>query len=234
MPALAALAPLWSVVQLLTIVMGMACFLAPVLRYRRAGGVERQQLKWLVVGAGFLIFWVAAYMLSLVLTLPPLLKSTIDLMGSLGAAVIPVVMTFAILRYRLYDIDLIIRRTLIYGVLTALLAAFYFGGVVLIQALLKPLTAAGNDLAVVATTLIIAALFLPLRRRVQGFIDRRFFRRKYDSAKTISAFSEHMRDEVNLSELTGQLVEVVEKTMQPAYVSLWLRHADGDPDRGTK
>jgi hypothetical protein len=228
-PALAALAPVWSVVQLLTVATGMVCFLAPVLRYRSAGGVERQQLKWLVVGAGFLFFWVGAFMLSRVLTLPPLLTSIIELMGGLGAAVIPVVMTFAILRYRLYDIDLIIRRTLIYGVLTALLAGVYFGGVVLIQALLKPLTGAGNDLAVVATTLLIAALFLPLRRRVQGFIDRRFFRRKYDAAKTVAAFGEHIRDEVELDKLTGRLVEVVDETMRPAHVSVWLRSPGGKP-----
>jgi hypothetical protein len=228
-PALAALAPVWSVVQLLGIVTGMVCFLAPVLRYRRAGGVERQQLKWLVVGAGFLIFSVAALMLSLILTLPPLLKSIIDLMGSLGAAVIPVVMTFAILRYRLYDIDLIIRRTLIYGVLTALLVFTYWAGVVGLQALLRPITGAGNDLAVVATTLIIAALFLPLRRRIQGFIDRRFFRRKYDAAKTIASFSEHMRDEVELDRLAERLVEVVDETMRPAHVSLWLRSPSREP-----
>jgi hypothetical protein len=228
-PALAALAPVWSVVQLLGIVTGMVCFLAPILRYRGAGGVERQQLKWLVVGAGFLIFSVAAFMLSRVLTLPPLLKSIIELMGSLGAAVIPVVMTFAILRYRLYDIDLIIRRTLIYAVLTALLGGVYFAGVVLIQALLKPLTGAGNDLAVVATTLIVAALFLPLRRRVQGFIDRRFFRGKYNAAQTIAAFGEHVRDEVELDKLTGRLVEVVDETMRPAHVSVWLRSPGGKP-----
>jgi hypothetical protein len=231
--ALEALAPLWGLVQFLTMAAGVVCFLAPVLRYRSAGGVERQQLKWLVVGAGLLIFWMAAYVLSLILTLPPLLKSIIDLMGSLVAAVIPVVMTFAILRYRLYDIDLIIRRTLVYGVLTALLAGLYFGGVVLIQALLRPLTGAGNDLAVVATTLIIAALFLPLRRRVQGFIDWRFYRRKYDVAKTIAAFSEHIRDEVELDQLTGQLVEVVDETMRPAYLSLWLRDPSLQPDQAS-
>jgi hypothetical protein len=128
-----------------------------------------------------------------------------------------------ILRHRLYDIDVIIRRTLIYGVLTAMLAALYFGGVALIQSLLKPLTGVGNDLAVVATTLIIAALVLPLRLRVQGFIDRRFFRRKYDAAQTLAAFSAHARDEVELDTLTGRLVEVVDETMQPAHVSLWLR-----------
>jgi hypothetical protein len=226
---LAGLAPLWSLVQVLSIVPALVCLLAPVLRYRRAGGVERQQLKWLGVGAGFLIFLLAVYLLSRALTFPTLLKSIFDLTASLGAAVIPVLMTLAILRYRLYDIDLIIRRTLIYGALTALLAGTYFGGVVLLQTLLRPLTGAGNDLAVVATTLIIAALFLPLRRRVQGFIDRRFFRRKYDAARTLAAFSDHARDEVELDKLTGRLVEVVDETMQPAHVSLWLRSPGREP-----
>jgi hypothetical protein len=228
-PALAAMSPVWSLVQGLIMVTGLVCFLAPVLRYRSKGGVERQQLKWLGVGAGFLIVWMAAYMLSLAVTLPPPVKSIINLMGGLGAAVIPVLMTFAILRYRLYDIDLIIRRTLVYGALTALLAGVYFGGVVLLQALLRPITGAGNDLAVVATTLIIAAIVLPLRRRVQSFIDRRFFRRKYDAAKTIAAFSEHVRDEVALDKLTGRLVEVVDETMRPAHVSLWLRSPGREP-----
>jgi hypothetical protein len=222
-PALAALEPLWSVVQMLNVVAGMGCFLAPVLRYRGAAGVEREQLKWLVAGAGFLIFSLAAYLLSLAVTLPFLLKSIVDLMAGLGAAVIPVLMTFAILRYRLYDIDLIIRRTLVYAVLTALLGAVYFGGVALAQALLRPFTGAGNDLAVVVTTLGIAALVLPLRRVVQRFIDRRFYRGKYNAGRTLAAFSAHARDEVELDVLTARLLAVVDETMQPAAVSLWLR-----------
>jgi hypothetical protein len=138
-------------------------------------------------------------------------------------AAVPVAVGFAILRHNLYDIDIIIRRTLIYGALTALLAFIYWAGVVGLQALLRPITGAGNDLAVVATTLVIAALFLPLRRRVQGFIDRRFFRRKYDAVRTLSAFAETMRDEVELEKLTRRLVEVIGETLQPAHVSLWLR-----------
>ena len=123
----------------------------------------------------------------------------------------------------LYDIDVIIRRTLVYSTLTAMLALTYWGGVLLLQSLLRPLTGEGNDLAIVATTLAVAALVLPLRRGVQRFIDRRFYRRKYDAARTLAAFGEVARDEVELDALAGRLVWVIEETMQPAHVSLWLR-----------
>ena len=226
-PALAAFAPLWGVVQVLTMITGLGCFLAPVLRYHGTSGVQRQQLKWLGAGTGFLVLWLAAYMLSLVLTLPPWLKSIIDTMGSVGAAVIPVLMGVAILKYRLYDIDLIIRRTLVYSVLTVTLALVYWGGVVSLQMLLRPLSGEGNDLAIVATTLLVAGLFFPLRRRIQAFIDRRFYRRKYDAAKTLAAFAEHVRDEVDLKALTGHLVQVVDETMHPEHASLWLRPTGG-------
>jgi hypothetical protein len=139
---------------------------------------------------------------------------------------IPLSIGFSILRYRLYDIDLIIRRTLIYGMLTATLALIYWSGVVGLQALLRPITGPGNDFAIVASTLLIAALFLPLRRRIQAFIDRRFFRRKYNAAKTLATFSQTARDEVELDRLGERLVAVVEETMQPAHVSLWLRQHD--------
>jgi hypothetical protein len=150
--------------------------------------------------------------------------------GTWFFAAIPVAVGFAILRHNLYDIDIIIRRTLIYGALTALLAFIYWAGIVGLQALLRPITGVGNDLAVVATTLLVAAIFLPLRQRVQGFIDRRFYRRKYDAARTIVAFGEYVRDEVELDRLAGRLVDVVDETMRPAYVSLWLREtASGSP-----
>jgi hypothetical protein len=136
----------------------------------------------------------------------------------------------AILRHRLYDIDVIIRRTLVYSMLTLLLALTYWGGVVGLQVVLRPISGEGNDLAIVATTLVVAALFLPLRRLIQQFIDRRFYRRKYDAAKTLAAFSDHVRDEVELDRLAGRLVEVVEETLQPAHISLWLRQAN-EPNR---
>jgi hypothetical protein len=136
---------------------------------------------------------------------------------------IPAAIGIAILRYRLYDIDLIINRTLVYGPLTASLVLIYVGGVVGLQALFRALTGQESTLAVVASTLAIAALFNPLRSWVQAFVDRRFYRRKYDARRTLRAFSAKLRNETNLEALNRELVEVVRETMQPAHVSLWLQ-----------
>jgi hypothetical protein len=134
-------------------------------------------------------------------------------------------MGVAILRYRLYDIDILINRTLVYGSLTLLLAAVYFGGVTLTEAIFRTLTGQKEQpqLAIVVSTLVIAALFIPLRRRIQSFIDRRFYRKKYNAAKTLEGFSLKLRDETDLKTLSDDLVGVVSETMQPAHVSLWLR-----------
>ena len=148
----------------------------------------------------------------------------VDSLSILVFAGVPVAVGIAVLRYRLYDIDIIINRTLVYGSLTTILAVIYFGGVTVTQALLRNLTSHERlpQLVVVASTLVIAALFNPLRRRIQSFIDRSFYRRKYDAAKTLEEFSLKLRDETDLKALSDDLVGVVRETMQPAHVSLWL------------
>ena len=141
-------------------------------------------------------------------------------LGGLGG---PIAIGIAILRYRLYEIDTLINRTLVYGSLTVALVALYFGGIVVLQRLFVLLTGEQSTLAVVASTLLIAGLFNPLRRRIQSFIDRRFYRRKYDARKTLEAFSAKLRDETDLDALSADLVSVVRESMQPAHASLWLR-----------
>ena len=146
----------------------------------------------------------------------------------LSFAGVPVAIGFAVLKYRLYDIDVVINRTLVYGSLTVMLVALYFASVATTQTILRALTGQTEQpqLAIVVSTLVIAALFNPLRRRIQSFIDRRFYRRKYDARKILEAFSARLRDETDLETLKNDLAGVIRETMQPAHVSLWLR-----PDR---
>jgi hypothetical protein len=146
-----------------------------------------------------------------------------NLLVIVGGLSVPIAIGVAILRYRLYEIDLIVNRTLVYGTLSAMLIALYFGGIVAFQSVFVALTGQQSTLAIVASTLLIAALFTPLRRRIQSFIDKRFYRRKYDAAKTLEAFSAKLRNETDLNALSADLVGVVRETMQPAHVSLWLR-----------
>jgi hypothetical protein len=145
------------------------------------------------------------------------------ILTTVGVVSSPVAMGIAIFRYRLYQIDIIINRTLVYGSLTAVLAAVYLGGILVLQYAFRTLTGEESQFAVVASTLIIAALFIPLRRRIQSFIDRRFYRRKYDAAKTLESFSAKLRNQTDLDALSEDLVGVVGETMQPVHVSLWLR-----------
>ena len=189
-----------------------------IVRFRRSIGVERQQLKWIVYAGA-----VAAGGFALTLFLSGPLANAVFVLAFLAFIGVPVAAGVAILRYRLYEIDLVINRTLVYGSLTALLALVYVGSVVLLQSVFRALAGQESQLAVVASTLVIAALFQPLRRRVQGFIDRRFYRRKYDAARTLADFSARLRDETDIESLGDGLVGVVRETMQPAYVSLWIR-----------
>ena len=200
-------------------------------RYRRAVGEERQQIKWIsfaasVVGVVYLIAMVSSFVFPSGAWLTAGSPLWLDLLAyaALGSfTAVPIAVGFAILRYRLYDVDLIINRTLVYGALTVLLVAVYVGSVVLLQGLLRALAGQESQLAVVVSTLAIAALFNPLRGRVQGFVDRRFYRRKYDTRKILEAFSTRLRGETDLAALSNELVSIVRGTMQPAHVSLWLR-----------
>jgi hypothetical protein len=196
----------------------LASVVSLVLRFKRSRGEERQQLKWIAYAAMLLVsYGVIDFFFQAVLTpVAPLLDAIVS--GGLWAAI-----AVAILKYRLYDVDFLINRTLVYGALTATLVAIYLGGIVTLQWLFVALTGQRSTLAVVASTLLIAALFSPLRRRIQGFIDRRFYRRKYDARKTLDAFSARLRDETDLDVLNDALVGVARETMQPAHVSLWLR-----------
>jgi len=207
--------------------MSPALFIAAVfslfVRLRRAVGVERQQLKWLAYAAGGLAIVVILVIITLAIDTPRWYDWSANVIFVAVIPGVPIAIGIAILRYRLYDIDLLINRTLVYGSLTVTLVALYFGGIVVLQRLFVVLSGQQSTLAVVASTLLIAALFNPLRRRIQSFIDRRFYRSKYDARKTLEAFSAKLRDETDLEALNEDLVGVVKETMQPAHVSLWLR-----------
>jgi hypothetical protein len=193
-----------------------------IVRLHHARGVERQQIKWVAyagaLGGGaslptYTVFEAADI---------PWLQMVGYVPALIGIVGFPTAVGIAITRYRLYDIDILINRTLVYGSLTAMLIGLYFGAIVVLQRLFVATTGEGSTLAVVASTLVIAALFNPLRRRIQSFIDRRFYRRKYDARKTLETFSAQLRDETDLETLSDDLVGVVRETMQPAHVSLWL------------
>jgi hypothetical protein len=235
----------WVVLLLLPICMlGAAASL--VLRFRRSRGEVRQQIKWLAFAASFMgsvyLFIMSAGFIDWLISAPGTQSDlgTETLWGALledvmllSFTAIPVAIGFAILRYRLYDIDIVINRTLVYGSLTAMLVALYFGGVVFLQYASRILTGGESQLAIVASTLAIAALFNPLRRRIQSFIDRRFYRRKYDAQKTLSTFSEKLREETDLEALNAELLSVIRETMQPEHVSLWLKPAGGSGHQET-
>jgi hypothetical protein len=200
-----------------------------VVRFRRAGSAERAQIKWLLFAAGLLAAVNAVggvvFSSSPPDSLPYHLFANLTIVFLAG---IPVAVTVAILRHRLYDIDFIVNRTLAYGALTLVLALVYFGGVAGLQRLLAPLVVESSQLAVVASTLAIAALFSPFRRAIQNFIDRRFYREKYDARRVLETFSKRLRGETDLDRLGEEMVSVARETVQPTHASLWLRK----PERG--
>jgi uncharacterized membrane protein YhdT len=201
-----------------------AVVLSVFMRLRRAAGVERQQIKWFAYAAAASVMATSlAYLVPGVIDTPLWFERMGFALNIAFIPAIPIAIGIAILRYRLYDIDRIINRTLVYGALSATLVALYFGGIVMLQRVFVLPTGQQSTLAVVASTLLIAALFTPLRRLIQGFIDRRFYRSKYDARKTLEAFSAQLRNETDLEALSDDLVGVVRETMQPAHVSLWLR-----------
>jgi hypothetical protein len=209
----------------------LASALSLVMRYRRSRGEERQQIKWMAFAASVVVvLYVIAMIVSFVFP-----EESWTTAGSVwwlnlltyvvlaSFTLVPIAVGIAVLKYRLYEIDLLINRALVYGSLTVMLALVYVGGVVGLQAAFRALTGQESTLAVVASTLTIAALFGPLRRRVQALVDRRFYRKKYDAAKTLAAFNARLRDETDLEALSKDLVGVARGTVQPEHVSLWLR-----------
>ena len=220
-----------SIVLMLPLCILISAF-SLVLRYRRSGREVREQIKWLAFAASFVgLVYFGTLISGLLLSpesytanqTPPLWVSLSMNLTYISFASVPTAIGFAVLKYRLYDIDIIINRAVVYGPLTATLVALYFGGIVVLQRFFVLLSGQQSTLAVVASTLLIAALFIPLRRRIQSFIDRRFYRRKYDARKTLEAFSSKLRDETDIDALNDDLVGVVRETMQPTHVSLWLR-----------
>ena len=193
---------------------------ALVVRFRRSRGVEREQLKWLTYASAIAF---GLYLLALVsprgITAHFAQAAAVVGMGSL-----PVAIAIAVTRYRLYDIDVLIRRTLIYAAVTALLVATYLSGVALFQFVFAPFTS-GSPIAVAISTLLVVALFQPLRRRIGSAVDRRFYRAKYDAERTLDAFAVRLRDEVDLEAIRAELLEVVSEAIQPAHASVWLREA---------
>jgi hypothetical protein len=208
---------------------------SPVLRYRKGSPRERQQIKWLALFAGFFVL----YTLLGLIAYPLLTGGKVMNPGTGLFAVFfylttglfpPLSIGVAVLRYRLWDIDILIRRTLVYSTLTVVLTLIYFGSVVLLQGLFQLITSQNQPpVATVISTLTIAALFIPIRRRIQTFIDRRFYRQKYNAERVLAAFSSTLRDEVELEHLTNSILGVARETMQPEHASLWLREVNLQP-----
>ncbi len=202
----------------------LASCVSLVSRYRKAKLQERQQLKWLAWSLPVVLGWLAASIWVESRLTGDKAADVANTLSSVGLTIVPVTIAIAILRYRLYDVDVVINRTLVYGTLSATLLAVYLGSVLLLQLVLRPLTDR-SDLAVAASTLAVAALFRPVRGRIQSAVDRRFYRRRYDAARTVESFTGRLRQELDLDSVGADLRGVVRDTVQPIHVSLWLRDA---------
>jgi hypothetical protein len=215
----------WGILMGALLTLWLGGLAAQAYRYRRlASGEARQQIKWVLLGLSAPMTMVVTGFTALFLVDDPAWAQFVgEPLQIVAFALIPVTIGISMLRYHLWDVDVVIRRTLIYGALTGTLLAAYLIGVLVLQSLIRALTRQESSLAIVISTLAIAALFVPLRRRIQNDIDRRFYRRKYDAQKTLEAFALIARDETDLERLTGELARVVQETLQPEQVSVWLR-----------
>src|SRR5215212_9407187 len=209
----------------------VAIAFAVFMRLRRAVGVERQQLKWFAYAVAIFAIGTTLNVITIAIDTPRWFEWAANAIFTAAGTTIPISIGIAILRYRLYDIDILINRTLVYGSLTVTLVALYFGVIVVLQRVLVVISSQESTLAVVASTLLIAALFNPLRHRIQNFIDRQFYRSKYDAAKTLEEFGATLRAATDLDSLKEELTGVIKETLQPAHVSLWLAPTHGKEGR---
>jgi MFS family permease len=218
---------------LVVVAMMIASAASLVVRYRRARGLERQQLKWLATAAaGVAVTYAVVVPLGAYVDPSsehtPVWLSVAQTASLLSFGLIPVAIVFAVLRHRLYDVDVIIRRTLVYAALVAVLAAVYVGGVTLVGGLLRSVTGGSGAIGVTVSTLAVAAAFQPLRARIQRGVDHRFYRGRYDAVRTLESFSGRLREQVDIETVSGEVLDVVRQTLQPAHVSLWLRSPEAE------
>ena len=206
----------------LVIVAALVALVSVVVRFRRSRGIEREQVKWVLYAAALVGVGLVAQ-LPIFLVMPPdAAANASNAVATSAFACVPVAIGIAILRYRLYDIDVLIRRTLVYGATSGAIALAFFGGIVVLQAVLRPVTS-GSELAVAISTLASFALFQPVRGRIQRAVDRRFYRAKYDAEHTVDAFAARLRDDVDLDSLQVELLDAVTETLQPVHASVWIR-----------